>query len=72
MSKIICGANEIEVSRYAGKTIAQVRQELTTALNIPQGSTVLLNDNAVTDENTVLRAGDKLEFVKAAGEKGTS
>ena len=70
MSKIICGANELEIAPYAGKTIAHVRQVAGPVLNIPQGYTVLLNDIAVTDENSVLRAGDELEFVKQAGEKG--
>ena len=72
MSKITCGANELEITPYAGKTIAHVRQVAGAVLNIPQGCTVLLNDNTVTDENTVLRAADDLEFVKASGEKGSA
>ena len=72
MSKIICGANEVEIARYAGKTITQVRQELATVLNIPAGCAVLLNDITVADETSVLRATDELEFVKQAGEKGTA
>lgn len=70
MAKIICGANELDDARWDGKTIDQVREELKTVLNIPEGASVLLNGDEARQTNVALREGDTLEFVKAAGEKG--
>lgn len=70
MAKIICGPNELEGDRWDGKTVDQVRQELGIVLNIPEAAAVLLNGRESAQGTVVLRAGDELEFVKAAGEKG--
>lgn len=70
MARIVCGPNDIENSRYDGKTIEQVKAELKDVLNIPEGATVLLNGQAAQGTNVSLRAGDELEFVKASGDKG--
>jgi hypothetical protein len=69
MAKIICGANELDDSRWDGKTVDQVREELGVVLNIPENAAVLLNGDEAQG-NATLRSGDELEFVKAAGEKG--
>lgn len=70
MAKIICGANELDDDRWDGKTIDQVREELEPVLNIPKDAQILLNGDEARQTNVALRAGDELEFVKAAGEKG--
>ena len=70
MARIICGANELENANFDGKTIEQLKSELKTVLNIPDNPTTLLNSDEVTS-NVALRSGDELEFVKAAGDKGS-
>ncbi|MBI3098428.1 MAG: hypothetical protein HYY93_09335 [Planctomycetes bacterium] len=70
MSKITCGANELDDSRWDGKTIDQVRSELGAVLNIPENAVVLLNGDEVRQGSSTLHENDELEFVKASGEKG--
>jgi len=70
MARIICGANELENANFDGKTIEQLKSELRTVLNIPDNATILLNGVEVQN-NIALRSGDELEFVKAAGDKGS-
>ena len=55
----------------AGMTVGEVLTAVEGAYNVPPG--VRINVNGVeTDANTLLVAGDHLEFVRAAGEKGGS
>jgi len=70
MTRIICGANELEDARWEGKTIEQVRNELRCVMNIPDNATVLLNGEEASDPGAALGSGDELEFVKPAGSKG--
>lgn len=70
MARIVCGPNEIDNPRYDGKTIEAVKTELREVLNIPDGAAVILNGASSASCATALRAGDELEFVKPAGEKG--
>ena len=69
MARIVCGANEVTSARFDGKTVESVKGELREILNIPDGADVLVN-GAGAGCGTSLRAGDELEFVKPAGEKG--
>jgi len=70
MARITCGANELDDSRWDGKTIEQVKSQLKEALNIPDNAVVLLNGEEPSDPGATVRSGDELEFVKPAGSKG--
>lgn len=72
MARIVCGPNELDNARYDGKTIDDIRAELHDVLNIPEGAIVLMNGREAQTSSTTVRAGDELEFVKAAGDKGLS
>ena len=52
-----------------GMTVGEVQAEVADAYNMAPGVHVNVND-VEADMNTVLHAGDALEFVRAAGEKG--
>lgn len=52
-----------------GRTIAQARAELAERMNIDPAAVAVV-DGAETNENTILREGQVLTFVKPAGEKG--
>jgi hypothetical protein len=65
---VIWGANMDELDA-AGLTVDEARAQLATAYNIAPDAEA--NVNGVTSAgDTRLRAGDNLEFVHAAGEKG--
>ena len=66
--QIIWGAtmDEFEV---AGLTVAEAREQLAGPFHIPPGVAVNLNGEQVGGDAR-LRAGDTLEFVRSAGEKG--
>ena len=65
---ITWGAN-VDDHDVAGMTINEVRQELRQVFNIAPEADVNVNGVEATGD-TVLRAGDALEFVRASGEKG--
>lgn len=55
----------------AGKSVAEVRSKLSGTLNIARDTAAVVNNETVGDEaKTTLKAGDTIEFVKHAGEKG--
>jgi len=54
----------------AGMTIGQARAELEERMNIDPEANPIVDGNDV-DENYVLREGQVLNFLKAAGEKGS-
>ncbi len=71
MPKLICGVNTVNVSEAEGKTIGEAIKTFGQVLNIPkENCTILVNGDEVEDKDTVINAGDEVEFVKAAGEKG--
>ena len=70
MATVICGVNEVSNDSFHGKTIDQLVREAGYLLNIPENPTILVNDHEVSDRATIVRAGDRIEFVKAAGMKG--
>ncbi len=55
----------------AGRTLAEVRQSLAGPLNIDPRSVAVVNGETVA-ETTTLRGGDRVEFVRLAGQKGSS
>jgi hypothetical protein len=70
MATFTCGANEHNTPDYDGRTIADARNGLRTALNISDDMRVLLNDNETANVQTVIRADDTVEFLKQGGTKG--
>ena len=71
MPKLICGVNTANVGDAEGKTINEAIRVYGQALNIPKESCkILVNGDEIDDRDTVINAGDDVEFVKAAGEKG--
>ena len=70
MATVTCGANEISLDSFNGRTIAQIKQERQQELNIPQEAKVLVNGVENTDPNYTVQANDEIEFVKPSGTKG--
>jgi len=67
--KVSHGSQEMEVD-VAGKTIAYVRENLGTILNVTIDAKAWIDGKVVDDENTILLANSSLEFIKASGVKG--
>jgi hypothetical protein len=66
--RILYGVHSLEAD-LAGRTVGDIRQALRQALNIsPQA--VALVDGREVQETFMLLAGQQLEFVRLAGEKG--
>lgn len=66
--RIVCGVHTLE-AQVAGRTVGDVRAALSQALNIsPEAIAVV--DGAEAAGDHVLRAGEQVEFVRLAGEKG--
>ena len=63
------GVNTLTLNTLAGKTVAQVREEVPSLLNIPASSQVRV-DSAVADDTDVVAENATVDFVKVAGEKG--
>ena len=53
----------------AGKTLSEVRQSLAGPLNIDPRSVAVVNGETVAETFT-LRGGERIEFVRLAGQKG--
>ena len=68
--RVLYGVHSLDAD-LADRTVADVRQALRQALNIsPQA--VALVDGREVEEGVILLAGQQLEFVRLAGEKGRS
>ncbi len=66
--RVLYGIHALEAN-LAGRTVSDVRQALRQALNIsPQAVAVV--DGREVGESVILLAGQQLEFVRLAGEKG--
>ena len=66
--RVLYGVHSLEAD-LAGRTVTDVRQALRQALNIsPQAVAVV--DGREVEEGVILLAGQQLEFVRLAGEKG--
>jgi hypothetical protein len=66
--RVLYGVHSLEAN-LAGRAVADVRQALRQALNIsPQAVAVV--DGREVEEGFILLAGQQLEFVRLAGEKG--
>lgn len=62
------GIHRLE-ARVEGKTVGEIRKLLQQPLNLDPRVIALVNHRQAT-EQTLLRAGDQLEFVRLAGVKG--
>ena len=63
------GVNQLTLNTLAGKTVAEVRGEVASLLNIPASSQVRIN-SAIADDTDIVAESAVVEFVKVAGEKG--
>ena len=63
------GVNQLTLNTLAGKTVAEVRAEVASLLNIPASSQVRIN-SAIADDIDIVAESAVVEFVKVAGEKG--
>jgi hypothetical protein len=68
--EVIYGAS-VQTLALAGLTVAQARPLVETILTVDSRSPALLN-GVPARANQVIAEGDCLEFVHAAGEKGTN
>jgi molybdopterin converting factor small subunit len=63
------GVNTIAVDTAVGKTVEELRDQVSELLNVPDSAQVRVN-GAPVDDDTVLQDNSTVEFVKVAGEKG--
>lgn len=68
MGTIISGPSRLDAD-INGKTVASVREQYGTVLNIPTTASVSVNGLAV-DEGTTLGHDDEVVFSKPLGQKG--
>ena len=54
----------------SGMTLGEIRRRLADRFRIEPGSTMHVNGEPVDDENRVVRTGERVEFLRQAGEKG--
>jgi hypothetical protein len=64
------GVNSTSSDSVAGKTVAEVREQVEEILNIPDSAQVRVNGSPAEEEDTITD-GATVEFVKVAGEKGS-
>ncbi|MGD0089945.1 MAG: hypothetical protein ABSE73_08500 [Planctomycetota bacterium] len=65
------GVNTTTLDSLAGKTVGEVREQVSELLNIPESAQVRVN-GAPASEEDVVGENSTVEFVKVAGEKGAS
>ncbi|MCK9279148.1 MAG: hypothetical protein M0P71_00770 [Melioribacteraceae bacterium] len=68
-TKFTCGANELVNNNYDGEEIGEVIPKIKDILNITRDHQVTVNGEEV-DSDYEIEAGDNIEFVKNAGQKG--
>ena len=54
----------------SGMTLGEIRHRLADRFRIDPASTMYVNGEPVDDENRVVRTGERVEFLRQAGEKG--
>jgi len=69
MVTITCGVNSLPTAKVIGSSVGEVRRSYREQLNIPAGARAIVNGRPGNDDTT-LKSGDELEFVKETGEKG--
>ncbi len=71
MVTVVCGTRELH-ERLAGQTVAKIRAELASTLQIPSGAVAVLQGQRVapSDEGQTIVGPGTVEFVKHTGIKG--
>jgi molybdopterin converting factor small subunit len=64
------GVNSISSNTVVGKTVAEVREEVSELLNVPASAQVRVNGSPAGEDDEIAD-GATVEFVKVAGEKGS-
>ena len=64
------GVNTTTLDSVAGKTVGEVREQVSDLLNVPESAQVRINGTPA-DEDDEIADGSTVEFVKVAGEKGS-
>ena len=54
----------------SGMTLGEIRRRLADRFRIDPGSTMYVDGQLIDDENRVVRTGERIEFLRQAGEKG--
>ena len=54
----------------SGMSLGEIRHRLADRFRIDGGSTMHVNGQLVDDESRVVRTGERVEFLRQAGEKG--
>lgn len=68
-TKFTCGANELVNDSFNGQEIGDVIPQISNILNVTRDHQVRINGQEVASDYEI-EAGDNVEFVKAAGQKG--
>jgi hypothetical protein len=63
------GVNNTTLDSLVGKTVGEVREQVSDLLNIPASAQVRVN-GAPAGESDIIGENTTVEFVKVAGEKG--
>lgn len=69
---VMCGTREAS-GRYAGRTVASVRQEFAEYLKVPAGAVAVLGGKIVSpgeEARTIIPQAGQVEFVQRTGPKG--
>lgn len=66
---LISGPSRLTGQSLTGKTVAAVRAQFASALNIPSGAVATVNGHTVP-ESQVIVDGEELVFAKPLGQKG--
>ena len=56
----------------SGMSLGEIRHRLADRFRIEPGSTMHINGEPVDDESRVVRTGERIEFLRQAGEKGVA
>lgn len=74
--KVVChvisvayGVHRLSDLAMTGKSVAEIRSSLETAMNIDPQAKCVVNGQDVS-ENYIAKSNDNFEFVKLAGQKG--
>lgn len=67
---VTCGANELNLEKFVGLSLASIKSQYGEMLNIPQDCEVQVNGDAVDSLEYIVQDGDEVEFVKKSGSKG--
>ena len=70
--EVMCGANIYKLENLNGMPVEVLLQRLSEVLNVPKEAEVIVNGHIVDKTTYVIASGDRIEFVKPAGTKGST